>query len=242
MGGVGRALLLLAWATAALGCSAQSTDGGRDALAPAASSDAAWGAVDADATDGTLPSGDGQLADANTDGSDDVGLLDQFSGGDGSLNEGAAPCAPKTCQDLGVQCGPADDGCGAVLHCGNCPAGRECSAGGVCGVCLEVCLSCAQQGIGCGFAGDGLGGIVDCGSCPPPQTCGGGGVPNQCGIGDAGSACVPLTCAELAYDCGQAVDGCGGALSCGTCTAPDVCGGGGSHRCGPDDAGSLDGG
>jgi hypothetical protein len=41
-------------------------------------------------------------------------------------------------------------------------------------------------------------------------------------------ACVPKTCAELGYNCGPAGNGCGGSLSCGTCTAPETCGGGGT--------------
>ena len=35
------------------------------------------------------------------------------------------------------------------------------------------------------------------------------------------------------YDCGDAPDGCGGTLRCGTCQAPNSCGGGGSaNHCG----------
>jgi len=45
--------------------------------------------------------------------------------------------------------------------------------------------------------------------------------------------CVPLTCAEQGFQCGPAGDGCGGALQCGTCTAPETCGGGGTRgQCG----------
>lgn len=55
------------------------------------------------------------------------------------------------------------------------------------------------------------------------------------------SGCVPLTCPELGYDCGQAGDGCGGILQCGTCMAPQVCGGGGSaSRCGSPATGTGD--
>ena len=35
------------------------------------------------------------------------------------------------------------------------------------------------------------------------------------------------TCTELGLTCGPASNGCGGTLSCGTCTAPTACGGGG---------------
>jgi hypothetical protein len=39
---------------------------------------------------------------------------------------------------------------------------------------------------------------------------------------------VPMTCAEENINCGPAGDGCGGTIaSCGTCTPPATCGGGG---------------
>jgi hypothetical protein len=44
--------------------------------------------------------------------------------------------------------------------------------------------------------------------------------------------CSPATCATLGYDCGYAADGCGGLLQCGSCVAPQFCGGGGFDRCG----------
>ncbi len=40
-------------------------------------------------------------------------------------------CVPTTCEALGLQCGTADNGCGATLECGGCPAGSVCT-GGVC--------------------------------------------------------------------------------------------------------------
>ncbi len=87
--------------------------------------------------------------------------------------------------------------------------------------------TCADQGFNCGPAGDGCGNLIQCGSCTSPQTCGGGGVDSVCGYPDAGS-CTPRTCAQLGYDCGTDGDGCGGVLDCGSCTAPAVCGGGGT--------------
>jgi hypothetical protein len=45
--------------------------------------------------------------------------------------------------------------------------------------------------------------------------------------------CRPKTCQSIGAGCGQASDGCGGALECGSCNAPEVCGGGGvAHACG----------
>jgi hypothetical protein len=47
------------------------------------------------------------------------------------------------------------------------------------------------------------------------------------------SACTPTTCAAEGKNCGTISDGCGGQLSCGTCTAPATCGGGGvANVCG----------
>jgi hypothetical protein len=87
-------------------------------------------------------------------------------------------------------------------------------------------LTCADQKINCGPAGDGCGTEIMCGTCTSPDTCGGGGVYGQCGYPDGG-ACTPRTCAELGYDCGDNGDGCGAVIHCGTCAAPQICGGGG---------------
>lgn len=60
---------------------------------------------------------------------------------------------------------------------------------------------------------------------------GGGGT----GGGDPGAGgCVPTTCAALGKNCDNISNGCGGVvLSCGTCTAPETCGGAGqSNVCG----------
>jgi hypothetical protein len=94
-------------------------------------------------------------------------------------------------------------------------------------------LTCQQQHIGCGPAGDGCGGQIACGSCTGKDTCGGGGAYAQCGFPDAGS-CIPRTCVDLGYNCGDNGDGCGGIIHCGSCTAPQICGGGGKFSvCGP---------
>ncbi|MEI8255412.1 MAG: hypothetical protein WCJ30_07025, partial [Deltaproteobacteria bacterium] len=45
--------------------------------------------------------------------------------------------------------------------------------------------------------------------------------------------CHPRTACPAGLNCGLYPDGCGGTISCGTCTAPDSCGGGGaSNVCG----------
>jgi hypothetical protein len=45
------------------------------------------------------------------------------------------PCAPKTCADLGFDCGAADDGCGHALACGTCKAPATCGGTGKPNVC-----------------------------------------------------------------------------------------------------------
>ena len=58
-----------------------------------------------------------------------------------------------------------------------------------------------------------------------------------CG-GDFGisvTGCVRTSCEQLGKDCDQIDDGCGNILQCGTCQAPDTCGGGGVAKvCGHD--------
>ena len=104
-----------------------------------------------------------------------------ISGKCGSI-DGGPTCAPLNCADQGLHCGPAGDGCGNELQCGNCPAGEVCGGGGN-GVCGPECVpkTCAQLGFNCGPAGDGCGNELQCGKCTPPETCGGGGKPGVCG-------------------------------------------------------------
>jgi hypothetical protein len=53
--------------------------------------------------------------------------------------------------------------------------------------------------------------------------------------------CTPITCADQNITCGPAGDGCGNEItSCGTCTPPQTCGGGGSSgQCGAPDGGTC---
>jgi hypothetical protein len=169
---------------------------------------------------------------------------------DGGTN---SPCVPQGCP-AGANCGQAGDGCGNVITCGgSCTNPQFCGGagantcggfngiapdGGVASPCTPT--TCAALGIDCGPAGDGCGGVLQCGSsCPAPQFCGGGG-PGKCGgnvnIGADGGTihlCQPTTCAAQNIACGQASDGCGNVLQCGSCTAPNTCGGGGvAGQCG----------
>jgi hypothetical protein len=86
--------------------------------------------------------------------------------------------------------------------------------------------TCAQLGANCGAVTDTkCGGVIQCGTCDA-GTCGGGGTHNVCG-GGSGSpdGCSPMTCASQKLTCGQAGDGCGNTLQCGTCSLPQTCGG-----------------
>ena len=97
---------------------------------------------------------------------------------------GCTACTPKTCTQLGVNCGTVSDGCGNTLNCGSCTAPQTCGGGGTPNVCgSPPCTpkTCTQLGANCGTLGDGCGNTINCGSCPAPKTCGGGGVPNVCG-------------------------------------------------------------
>ena len=50
-------------------------------------------------------------------------------------------------------------------------------------------------------------------------------------LGDAADSpggCIAKTCASLGANCGAVTDGCGALLACGACTAPQICGGGGT--------------
>ena len=154
--------------------------------------------------------------------------------------DGGSSCVPRTCADEHANCGPVGDGCGGLLSCGVCPAPETCGGGGVASQCggSNGCVpkTCASVGATCGPVADGCGGLLQCGTCPSPQSCGGGGHANTCGLAsqiDAGPSCVPKTCAQQSATCGPVGDGCGGMLSCGSCTVPKTCGGGGvPSQCG----------
>jgi hypothetical protein len=172
-------------------------------------------------------------------------------GGTPSVCGGTAACVPATCASLNVNCGEQGDGCGGTFDCGNCTAPQTCGGGGdagaasTCGgsaACIPI--AACPVGMNCGAVADGCGGLVQCGSaagCPANTTCGGGGQGNVCGavnvlpdggIVDGGlDLCTPLTqaeaCGGTGKNCGITSDGCNGSYFCGTCTAPETCGGGG---------------
>jgi hypothetical protein len=169
--------------------------------------------------------GAGGTGAATTSSSSTSGIfIDSGPVSDGSFGM----CVPKTCAELGFTCGPAGDGCGGLIECGNCVAPATCGGGGKPSQCggnnnCTPATSCPAL-IKCGPTGDGCGGVLQCGSCAAPTTCGGGGTSSQCG---GMGACVPTTCALKNVNCGPIGDGCGGLLQCGSCITPETCGGGG---------------
>ena len=87
------------------------------------------------------------------------------------------------------------------------------------GACVPDCTGICGGSDGC------TGTCLD--NCVSPQTCGGGGVVNECG-------CTPTSCEAEDWNCGTALNSCGGTVSCGACTPPEACGGDGPNRCGED--------
>jgi hypothetical protein len=143
---------------------------------------------------------------------------------------------PETCNSLDVNCGPTSDGCGGLIDdCGTCDAPHICGGGGsnICGGgngdlgCIPQ--TCDDLPVNCGPVSDGCGGLLDdCGTCAAPHVCGGGGLANVCGGGNGDPNCIPMTCDDLGVNCGPVADGCGGLTEdCGTCDAPEICGGDG---------------
>jgi len=174
---------------------------------------------------GALPNGDDATAGGETTVGDDGGISFDAS------SETMGGCTPKTCTELGTNCGPVADGCGGLVDCGTCTAPLVCGGGGKPNVCGSGCkpVTCTDLKAECGKQGDGCGGILECGTCTAPATCGGGG-PSKCGTlgADAGPCSTPKTCADFGANCGYVSNGCGGVIKCGDCTAPQICGGGGT--------------
>ena len=118
-------------------------------------------------------------------------------------------CVPRSCEEVGAECGDIDDGCGARLSCGECPRGAQCDLlmANRC-VFLDCPDPVCRPGVDCGLIDNGCGVLFDCRDlCAAPDSCGGGGEPNLCG-------CTPIRrCPEGAV--GATEDGCGGVIDCG---------------------------
>ncbi len=158
-------------------------------------------------------------------------------------------CDEKTSCDVlkGFTCTakkPAGDGC---LRSVDCQAGLFCSS--------RSCAPFAQAGQACGSRTVCASGLF-CDESVSPQVCSAPkpvGAPCRtdegCESGACSSskcvsaclpppagelpACHPATCSDWGFTCGTLDAGCGVLTSCGRCTGPQTCGGGGvSNQCG----------
>ncbi|MDP3154626.1 MAG: hypothetical protein Q8N23_18250 [Archangium sp.] len=103
-------------------------------------------------------------------------------------------------------CEPTAPRCDSTTCFGCCDATGQCQGGG-------ATDACGAQGNRCDV-------------CVGSQTCALG----RC----QAPSCLPANCAALGFDCGQAEDGCGGVLECGSCGVGRTCGGGGRRNvCAP---------
>jgi hypothetical protein len=89
---------------------------------------------------GTQPPGCAVIGNKCTQTSDCCGSTTGISCVDGFCAQPVVPhdaggCTPTTCQKLGFNCGPAGNGCGGLLQCGNCSSPQTCGGGGTSGVC-----------------------------------------------------------------------------------------------------------
>ncbi len=147
-------------------------------------------------------------------------------------------CVPRDKEEAceGKQCGKEGDGCQGFYECGECADGEVCGAlvpfqcdaplfGGDGGTdqfsCAPLSAEEACEGKQCGLTFDGCGAtdehIYDC-----SEVTGGCSGDEWCGIQQAfqcspapGTGCDEgVTCAELGWGCGYAVDECGNVIDC----------------------------
>jgi hypothetical protein len=136
----------------------------------------------------------------------------QFTCVNGACITPIVECTPKTCSQLGKNCGDWQDGCGGgnYVNCGTCSSG-QC----VQGKCTQnTPKTCSQLDRQCGTWGDGAGGMLNCGSCTSPLVCN--------AYGKCATECNPLGCSQLGKQCGV-YDSCGARVNCGSCSATDDC-------------------
>jgi hypothetical protein len=140
-------------------------------------------------------------SDATSGSSDATQDAPSFLGKDASSG-----CKPKTCAELGFNCGQAVQ-CGAPINCNanGAGGGPQCPAGEICGAAM-------------------------------PNVCGAGTSSGDGGqTGDGGPTCTVKTCAQLGFNCGEAVS-CGMIINCNAngssdagpdCPSGEICGGNG---------------
>lgn len=136
-------------------------------------------------------------------------------------------CCPPACTAQGREgddCGMTKtNACGEQAACG-CGPGLKCFNG----KCTKL-LTCSNYPGQCGTGlSDGAGGTINCG-CSSGRTCSATG-PGQTGVCNCTGTGTPTpyTCATIqpplsAGQCGSFPDGCGGSISCTTCSAGQSC-------------------
>ncbi len=128
-----------------------------------------------------------------------------------TAGSGGSGCNPKTCAQLGAECGSASDTCGGTVDCAECSANLVCGSGGPnkCG----VGSGGGGTGGGTGGGGGGVGGAADSGAClicSPNWHC---GPWSNCACGNQHTR----TCNDL-NNCGSAAGKPSQIESCDPCT------------------------
>ncbi|MEZ4265306.1 MAG: vWA domain-containing protein [Myxococcota bacterium] len=153
-----------------------------------------------DADAGVANDGDGQVAPdadvaAEVLGDADAGVeIDADAGADADADADAAAeidaCQPTSCAAQDLECGAADDGCGATLACGACDPALECVAGH----CIDPCgpPACAPlwSSTCSGATGYKVCGLAPATGCPQPSLFVSCQFGNSCADGACSGACV----------------------------------------------------
>lgn len=132
---------------------------------------------------------------------------------------GSCPSGTKNCNQ---KCVPTDaqNGCSDPARCAPCPTGNVCSGAPAVCTCVPDQVKTTCAGKSCGKATNNCGQVIDCPDrCQAPDVCGGGSADkNHCGC-TATDACGGQNCDYAQNNCGQW-------QYCGSCSYPELCGGG----------------
>jgi len=114
-------------------------------------------------------------------------------------------CTPKTCFELGKECGDWDDGCGNSIDCSACQLGKKCENGMcVSDICVNETTAATCANNACGMKKNNCNIDVNC---------------SQVNLQACQVTCTP-NCAGKT--CG-ADDGCNGKCTSGSCSAGQTC-------------------
>lgn len=139
----------------------------------------------------------------------------------GGDTAGVCGCTPATCQDLGITCGPAPDGCENTLECGQCGPCETCTEAGTCQSTGTPCGSncCSGTTPQCNDSNQCVCTTFSGGEAPEPGSCDSGTV---CENG----SCIPFTCpagSSLCQHDGYLPTCCGGGSRCFVCDNTGQC-------------------